>query len=218
MIRRLGVLALAVGLGLGGFARAEEPVPLISAGHKLAPDAPAWRDLVEKFAQQPDTTADFEERRVFPFRREPVVLKGEVRVSRPRGLSLHYTAPEEHTIVFDDRGMIVRDPAGQKAPPPDPRANVANEALLLVLRLDFAALAKGFELYGRREGDAWSLGLVPRDEAVKRAIGDIHVGGENATVRRIELRRSAKQHITILIEAPRSTATFTAEELARFFR
>jgi hypothetical protein len=218
MNRRSGLYALLLGLGFGGLARAAEPPPLISPTHQLAADAPAWRDLVQKFSQQPDTTADFEERRVFPFRKEPVVLKGEVRVSRARGLSLHYTAPEERTMVFDDRGMVVRDPAGQKSPPPDPRANVANEALLLVLRLDFAALAKGFELYGRREGDVWSLGLVPRDPAVKKAIGDIHVGGDGATVRRIELRRSARQHIDILIEAPRSTAAFSAEELQRFFR
>jgi hypothetical protein len=210
----LGVVALACIAA----AHAEDPPPLIIEANRLAVDAPDWRDLAEKFSRQPDITADFEERRVFPFRKEPVVLEGEVRVSRNHGLSLHYTAPEERTMILDDRGMLLRDAAGAKAPPPDPRATAANEALLLVLRFDFAGLEKKFDLYGRREGDVWSLGLVARDATVRKAIGDIHVGGEGATVRRIELRRSAKQHIDIVIAAPRGTTAFSEEEVKRYFR
>jgi hypothetical protein len=197
---------------------ADAPPPLIAPANRLAVDAPAWRDLAQKFANQPDTLADFEERRVFPFTRDAVVLKGEVRVSRARGLSLHYTAPDERTIIVDDQGILVREGDGQKTPPADPRAAAANQALLLVLRFDFATLEKSFEVYGRREGDVWSLGLVPRDERVRKAIGDLHVGGEGAIVRRIELRRSARQHIDILIEPPRATTAFSDADLKRFFR
>lgn len=213
-------VAIALGCALAALTlrAAEEPPPLIAPANRLAADAPAWQDLGRKFAHQPDTLANFEEQRVFPFRREAVVLKGEVRVSGARGLSLHYTAPEERTIVVDEKGILVREGAGQKSPPADPRAAAANQALLLVLRFDFAALEKSFEVYGRRDGDVWSLGLVPRDDAVRKAIGDIHVGGDGAAVRRIELRRSAKQHIDILIEPPRATTPFSAEDLARFFR
>jgi hypothetical protein len=219
-----GLVALIL-LGCAGaslptvaMAAGEEPAPLIAAANRLTPEAPAWRDLAHQFSQQPDTVADFEERRVFPFRNDAVVLKGEVRVSRVHGLSLHYTAPEERTVILDERGMLLRDGTGTRAAPPDPRATAANEALLQVLQFDFAKLATKFELYGRREGEVWSLGLVPRDEAVRKAIGDIHVGGEGATVRRIELRRSARQHIDILIEAPRARAGFSADDLHRYFR
>ncbi len=205
-------------LQAGALVAAEEPSPLIAPANRLAADAPAWRDLAPKLAQQPDTLANFEEQRVFPFRREPIVLKGEVRVSRARGLSLHYTAPEERTIIVDEQGILVREADGQKTAPADPRAAAANQALLLVLRFDFAALEKSFEVYGRREGEVWSLGLVPRDDTVRRAIGDIHVGGEGAIVRRIELRRSAKQHIDILIEPPRATSAFSADDVRKFFR
>ncbi len=199
-------------------ARAEGPAPLIAPANRLAPEAPAWHDLAEKFSHQPDTTADFEERRVFPFQKAAIVLKGEVRVSRVHGLSLHYTAPEERIVIFDDRGTVSRGTDATLAPPSDPRANAANTALLLVLHLDFAALEKKFELYGRREGDVWSLGLVPRDPALLRMIGEIHVGGEGATVRRIEIRRSAKQHVDILIDGPRSTQPFSEADIRRYFR
>jgi hypothetical protein len=57
----------------------------------------------------------------------------------------------------------------------------------------------GGELYGRREGEVWSLGLVPRDPGVRRAIGSILVSGADDAVRRIELRRRAKQPIDMAL-------------------
>lgn len=199
-------------------APAAEPDPLVNPEHRLAPAAPAWSDLVEAFARQPDTTADFTERRQFPFKKEPVELTGVVRVSTARGLSLQYTAPDERTVILDDLGMLIRARAGEKAPPADPRATAANEALRHILRFEFAALEKDFELYGRRDGPAWTLALVPRTKDLQRSIGRITVGGEAAAIRRIELRRSAKQVIEILIAAPRPPATFTTEELKAYFR
>lgn len=215
---RRGILGGCFSLVLTAAALAAEPGSLIEPGQRLVPDAPEWRDLVAQFSAAPDTTADFEEKRFFPFRKEPTVLRGEVRVSHARGLSLHYLAPDERTMILDDRGMLLREGARDKAPPADPRATAANDALRHILRFEFAALADKFELYGRREAATWSLALVPRDEAVKKAIGDIFVSGEAATVRTIELRRSARQHVDIAIAAPRATTAFSAEELRRFFR
>jgi hypothetical protein len=199
-------------------ARAAGPDPLVNPEHRLAPAAPAWRDLVEAFAYNPDTTAGFSERRFFPFKKDPVELKGEVRVSAAHGLSLHYTLPEERTVVLDTQGMLIRAPAGEKAPPADPRATAANDALLHILRFDFAALEKDFELYGQRDGGAWNLALVPRTETLHRSVGRITVAGEAATIRHIELRRTARQYIEILIEPPHPPAAFTADELKRYFR
>lgn len=197
-------------------ARALEPVAITPA-HRLAAGAPEWRELTAKFAALTDAVADFEERRTFPFRKEPIVLKGEVRVSRERGLSLHYRSPEERVVLLDEQGTLVRDASGQTLPP-DPRASAGNRAMLNILRLDLAALEREFEVYGRREAHAWSLALVPRAETLRRAIGNIFVVGEGTAVRMIELRRSAKQHIDIAMAAPRSPVTFTADELKRYFR
>jgi hypothetical protein len=206
---------LAAGLMAAGSLRAA-PIPL-TAETRLNPAAPAWQELAAKFARRGDITATFEERRVFPFRSEPVTLRGEVRVSATRGLSLHYTAPQERTIIIDGQGFLVRESKGGAAPPPDPRANAANEAMRSILRMDFAQLAAGYELHGQQDGDAWSLGLVPRDHGLRRAIGDIFVEGEGAAVRRIELRRSARQNITISIASPQP-ATFSEEEIRTYFR
>ncbi len=200
------------------FIRAADPDPLVNPAHRLAADAPGWADLVATFARQPDTTAEFTERRFFPFKKQPVELAGEVRVSAMRGLSLHYTAPEERTIILDAVGMLVRDAKGEQSLPPDPRVQAADAALLHILRLDFAALENDFEIYGQRTGAAWRLVLIARTAALRRGIGVITVAGEDAAVRSIELRHSAKEYIEVLNAPPRATAAFTADELQRYFR
>ncbi len=214
---RVAVALLLLGVVAGRLPAAEAD-PLVNPEHRLPAGAPSWNDLMEAFARRPDTAADFTERRQFPFRRDPVELQGEVRVSPSLGLSLHYTVPEDRTVILDSQGMLLRAPAGEKIAPADPRAAAANDALRHILRFEFAALENDFELYGQRAGDDWTLALVPRTDALRRGIGRITVTGQLATIRRIELRRSAKQVIEILIAPPRPPAAFTAEELRKYFR
>lgn len=216
--RSASLLAALLFVGVAGGRAEDVSNPLVNPEHRLDPAAAEWSGLIATFAHQPDITADFAERRFFPFKKAAVELKGEVRVSTVRGLSLHYTAPEERIVILDAGGVLIRAPAGEKAPPADPRAAAANEALLHILRFDFVALEKDFELYGQRAGEAWTLALVPRTETLRRSVGRISVAGGVAAISRIEIRRSAKQAIEILIEPPKSAAPFTADELKRFFR
>ncbi|MDI1336305.1 MAG: glycosyltransferase [Lacunisphaera sp.] len=213
----LGLLLALLLLGGPAGLAAESAVP-VDPAHRLTPAAPGWRELAGAFTQHPDAVADFSERRFFPFKREPVELQGEVRVSATRGLSLHYTAPAESTVILDEQGLLMRAAAGEKTVPADPRAAAANAALRHIVRFDLAALEVDFEIYGQREGASWALTLVPRTEAARRNVGRINVAGEAATLRRIEIRRTAKQAIEITIAPPRPAAAFTAAELKTFFR
>lgn len=197
---------------------AAEPDELVNPVYELTAAAPAWSDLVAAFAHQPDTVADFTERRKFPFKKTPIELQGEVRVSAAHGLSLHYTVPDDHTVILDAQGMLLRAPAGERTPPVDPRATAAHHALRHILRFEFVALEPDFLLYGQRDGADWTLALVPRTDTLRRSIGRITVSGTAAAIHRIELRRSAKQVIEILIAPPRPPAEFTAAELKHYFR
>jgi|GEM_PF-178541 hypothetical protein len=201
-------------------ARAAEEPPLVSAEHRLIlePVDPAWRDVLAGLDQRTTVDAPFEEHRWFPFRKKPVVLKGEVRIDATQGLSLQYREPKESIVIIDRQGMLMRQGGRETTPPADVRADAANEALLHILRFDFASLAASFELYGRRADKAWTLALVPRAEELRRTLGAIIVTGEADLVRRIELRRSAVQRVEIFVGDPRPPAPFTAEELRRFFR
>jgi outer membrane lipoprotein-sorting protein len=180
-------------------------------------DPAAWSDLTQAFAQRPDTTAEFTERRFFPFKNEPAVLKGEARVSRQRGLSLDYLSPDQRTVIVDDAGLALREKGKTTVPTADERTAAINRAMLNILHFDFPALLAEFELSGERTATTWSLTLVPRSAAVQQAFRRIIVSGESAVVKRIELRRSQKQYIEILLSEARPPAAFTPEEVARYF-
>jgi len=209
--------SLLLALAFASCARAAGADGPADPAHRLRPGDPAWNDITAAFARKPDATAAFSEQRFFAFKKTPLELKGDVRISRALGLSLHYTAPEERIVVLDGRGMLVRQPDGESAGPPDPRAIAANAALVHVLRFDLPALAADFELYGRRSGDAWILALVPRAEELRHVVSEIVVAGDAAEVHRIAIHHTPRQYVEILVAASRPTP-FTAEELRRFFR
>lgn len=215
-MKRLFTLCFAL-LVLASGLRAAEVDTLTVAANRVAVDDPAWTALAAAFGRRTDGTADFTEQRFFPFRKAPVELKGESRASATRGLSLHYTAPEERIVIMDTQGLLVRDKRGETNAPDDPRATAATAALVQVLRFDLAALAKTFDLYGTREGAGWRLAFVPRAADVRRAVGTILVAGQADAIERIEIRRSASQHIAIRIGPVQSTP-FSEAELKRFFR
>jgi len=197
---------------LPGQAAEPAPVPPSIAS------AAEWQELTAEFGRNGDVTANFTESRKFPFKKDLTVLTGEVRVSPSRGLSLHYLTPKENTVILDDAGMVLRAPAGQSTPPADPRAAAANQAMLQLLHFDLVGLEKNFVLSGRREGLAWELTLEPRTDELHRSVGRIMANGIGPTIRQIELRRTEKQFILIAIEAPRSVAPFTTEEVKAYFR
>jgi glycosyltransferase involved in cell wall biosynthesis len=199
-------------------ARGAPAEALAATGPAIAPASAEWKELSDAFRANPGATANFTERRFFPFKRDPVVLKGEARVSATRGLSLHYMAPEQRTVILDSRGMLVRTAAGDNVPPADPRADGANRALLNILSMDLAALAGDFEPHGQRTGSAWTIALLPRAESLRRAVSRIAASGEGATIRRIEIDRGDRPAVEITIEAPLPRSGFTEEELKQWFR
>lgn len=180
---------------------------------------PAWSALFERLSTQKTRYSRFEERRFFPFRREPTVLQGEIRMAPDLGLSLRYLQPEERVIVVDDKGVLMRDGEGrERAAPDDSRARIATSAMVHVLRFDLPALQKDFTLHGRRDGEAWSLAFVPRDATFANLLGVLVVSGEKLELRKIEMIKAANQRIEIAIKETSEGVLFTGDTLRRFFR
>jgi hypothetical protein len=92
------------------------------------------------------------------------------------------------------------------------------QALWRILRFDFRPLSLDFEIYGDRDGGGWRLAFVPRAKQLRQAMDRIVVAGSGNAVQRIELRHSARQYVEIIVSSPRPAATFTADELRRYFR
>lgn len=194
---------------------------LLSPGNRLSDPAsdPAWRPLFEKLAPDRTRQSNFVERRYFPFRREPVVFRGEIRIVPDRGLSLRYLEPEPQVMIVDEKGLLMRGADGrERAAPTDSRAQAATSALVSVLRFDVATLQQEFEVYGQRDGATWMLAFVPRDAALAALIGTILVRGEATTLGRIEMIKSPAQRIEITLSDTREGVLFTGDTLRRFFR
>lgn len=209
-------VAWIIALGFSLAMLAEEPAT--PALQPIAPNDPGWRQLAERFAHHGDITTNFGERRWFPFRKQPVELTGEVRVSVDHGLSLHYRTPEQRIIIVDRQGLLIRDATGESAAPSDPRAASVNDALLHILTLDIAALERQFEVRGRRDGANWTLELAPKMPELRRAIERITVSGSDAVVWRIELRHGPKQYVEIQMSQPFPSRPFSPDELRQYFR
>ena len=202
------------------FAFAAEPLP-ITPETLLADPAndPAWRDLFTKLAPTKTRQSKFEERRFFPFRKEPVVLTGEVRIVPELGLSLRYLTPEKNTLIADAKGLLMRDDQGRdRTPPNDSRAQAVTSALVRVLRFDLAALQKDFAVHGHRDGTAWALTFVSRDPAFTALLGTLTIRGEGGELRAIEMVKSPAQRIEIAIRDTVEDVLFTGDTLKRFFR
>ena len=214
-MRRLLLILLWPALPLAAVEPLPASGPVIASGASAA----AWQPLFAALAAQGSIWSAFTEHRWFPFRKTPVLLKGEMRFSPSRGLSLEYREPEVRTIIADDRGLAMRDARGRtREVPPDPRATGPTTALLPIMRFDLPALEQRFEVHGARNGGTWRLDFVPRDPGLARTLGTIIVSGEGTSVRELEFLHSPKERVEIQITEARTGVHFTPEEVRRFFR
>jgi hypothetical protein len=191
------------------------------AGDILTPEAAAgeWRPLIAALASKGALQADFTESRFFPFRREAMVLRGVLRISPERGLSLQYTFPESEILVADAEGLLLRDDRGRsRSISASSREGGAIASLLPIMRFDLPALFPAFVVRARRGAEGWQFEFTPRESGDAGSLGTITVCGSGADVRHLEFRRSASQRVEIDVGETRAGAAFTPAELARFFR
>ena len=210
--RRWGGAAAALLLAIAGPAGAVRAAPIPDFAHDSG-----WTALLARLAPVGERAAAFEERRIFPFRRVPLVLTGIARLAPGRGLSLEYLTPRRRIVIADDRGLLVRGESEADRPAPaDPRMQAAIGGLSAIFRLDPAELARRFSIEGERSAAGWRLSLVPRDAAGPFA--SLAVAGDAAQVREIDLIVSPVQRIEIRLGPPQAATAFTSAELARYFR
>ena len=198
--------------------------PALHAGPELMPPGTTkgqdeWRPLFAAMAEKGAVRSGFTERRWLAVRPEPIELKGELRFSPDHGLSLHYSDPEDQTVVVDDRGIVVRDARGRtRAMKSGSRATAVVQTLLPVMRFDFDKLLDEFDVAATRTGEEWTIKLTPHDTVLQRSLGVLRITGSDESIERLEFRRSEKQRIEITVDATDTGVTFSEEEMKRYFR
>jgi hypothetical protein len=220
MTRRRLFLRFALGFSLfASCVRAADLIAEPGTPLVIGENDSAWKPLFTAMAAQGAVYAQFTEFRWFPFRKEPTELTGEMRLSPSLGLSLHYAAPDDSTMIVDDEGLMQRTSGGRNRIAPDnPRYTGLTAALLPVMRFDLPALDRKFTVAAVRNSEAWRLDFTPRDAELAKTFGRITVQGEGTAVRRLEFRRDAKQRIEIIVSAAQPGATFTEADVKKFFR
>ncbi len=209
---RQALLSLALAAAAHG---APDPAAVLTP----ADLAGGWKPLVDALASKGPIEASFTERRYFPFRREPTVLGGVLRISPERGLSLQYLQPETSILIADPAGLILRDAKGRsREMPSESREAGAIASLLPIMRFDMPALLPRFVVRAERGDSGWRFEFTPRDPGVAGSLGTITVQGAGTDVRHLEFRRSASQRVEIDVGDTKAGAVFTAPELAKFFR
>lgn len=197
---------------------APAPKDLVTPAHAMDPTKPAapFDGLLKRLQQKGNIAATFTENRYLPLKKIPVVFTGEIRLSRERGLSLHYLTPQDQMMIVDERGVLGRNAVGKSREiASDPRAAGATTALLHVMRFDLDELSKQFSTYAEGDLSQWHFGFEPKNEALAKSLSRLVVTGEHDQVRRIVMRGGA---VEILIHDVRENVTFTPDEVQRFFR
>jgi hypothetical protein len=181
--------------------------------------ADEWRWLFSALAAKGATCSTFTENRYFATRKDPVVLQGEMRLIPARGLSLHYTAPEEALTIIDTGGLLVRDAKGRtRQIKAGTREAGLVTALLPVMRFDEENIFKQFTVHAARDGGDWRFDFVPLNEKLAEALGAIVVTGAGTEINKLTFNASPKLRVEVLVGETRTGVTFTDDDLQKYFR
>jgi len=178
---------------------------LASAGRAGADDIDALLGTLARPA--PDEVA-FVEVRFSPLLEEPVVASGKLEYLAPGRLARHVVDPYREDTLIDGE-QVVLDREGEKERRFSLRRAPELRGLLssfsAILSGDAGALRESFELAlatGVAPG-RWTLQLVPRDEGLRRRVGDIEVNGARGTVSCISMSTGTEAaSITVLGRLP----------------
>lgn len=176
-----------------------------------------WADFYEQIRSRPWVEADFVERRFFSFRRGAVPLTGTVWFGREEGLTLAYRMPRTEVMRIDEDGVrIIRENRPDRSPRIPEEGQRIPDMLLALFRFDLERIEENFEVRGRREGNAWSLRLVPHDRE-GAPIQRVKIGGIGTDVTDIEIEQERSRRIELELSNIAYPTSLDQAELARRF-
>jgi len=180
----------------------------------------SWRARLVTFTAPRALVASFTESRTTPLKKKPVRVEGTVRIMPNRGLSLAYAQTRAPVVILDDKGLLLRHPDGREQSAPA-EAESGLRLLHALFAFDLPLLEKSYELVTTEKPDAtWSLTFTRRPDADTRntPYEELGLRGDATRLTGIWLAKTQSQKIEIELGVPQFDPTFTAEELARYFR
>ncbi len=179
-----------------------------------------WKVLIDDLRTNRPLRADFAETRTLPFRRDPVLLSGTLRLDDEGALSLHYPEAEDSLVIVIDRdGMAMRSNADPWRSLPNRRSvRAVHNAIAALLSLEFERLGDDFNLNGVWADEAWSMQLMAKPGANTGRLKELSVQGTRYWVTRIQVELGGEKGILIEIFNQEVVSRFGPDEYEQYFR
>lgn len=182
-----------------------------------------FNELIAKVKAESQAAAHqllkFEEHRIFPFKKKPVVLNGEIRIWKDRGSSLAY--PEKRIVIISSaQGSIYRkrNAAGKtvdrKIPPNRSKLGTLLKSLFT---FDFAPLEQSFVFEYSEIDNGAMLTLSPNPDT-SAAIQSATITVDSESIHSILIDFGKGKSIKILPQSmTRLENGFSKEDVERYF-
>ncbi|MBS0660888.1 MAG: outer membrane lipoprotein carrier protein LolA [Verrucomicrobia bacterium] len=170
---------------------ATEAAAVYAESHRVLDPAklpPALRSVFNRLAEADTAVIPFIETRRMGIIKRPVELTGTMRYSKKAGLSIAYEQPKPRVLIIDDIGLIERQPDGRErriAKNDRPELTVLTDVYLNLLRGRPVGLFGVCEVYFLGDSKGWQIGLIPKDDSLRRHTGRVLIGGAGREIAQI---------------------------------
>lgn len=221
------VLAATTGLRAEpplGAPTASEAFPVYADANRVADPArlpAALRSVFTRLAEADTAVIPFVENRRMGIIKKPVELTGTMRYSRKAGLSIAYESPKPRVLIIDDVGLIERQPDGRErriATTDRPELAVLTTIYLNLLRGKPAGLFGACEVFFIGNASGWQMGLIPKDESLRRHTGRVLIGGGAREIAQISNLLENGDRRTLRLSKSEIDAKFSSSIIQSYFR
>ena len=203
---------------------ATEATAVYDESHRVAnPGAmpAAMRGVFTRLGEANTAVIPFVENRRMGIIKKPVELTGTLRYARKNGLSLAYEAPKPRVLIIDDQGFIERQPDGRErrmAAGERPELTVLTDIYLNLLRGRPAGMFGACDVYFAGGSGNWQIGLIPKDESLRRRTGRVLISGAGREIAQIATLLENGDARTLRLSRAEIDAKFPASVIQSYFR
>lgn len=200
---------LLIGLLLTGAVHAE------LFDQPIAADAPALQTLANSL-QQPLIRASYQQSRQLRLLKRPLLSSGEMVIVPGQALLLSQQQPLAQRLLLMPGQIAEIGDDGSRQPLAAGEGAVMEQlapVLIAMLSGDWPTLAQEFDLFFQPAAadQPWQLGLHPKADWLRQALGEIVLSGQANAVERVTIRAGAGD-LTDMVLTPLAATPLTAEE------
>lgn len=132
-------------------------------------------------AQHPLTYGEFEQERRLAILSRPLMSRGQFAMVNNEGMIWHQVSPFETTLVLKAASMITINTDGNTElnQATGAQASQIPQLMQAILKGDSETLTQYFQLFylAAKQDSIWQLGLIAKDEMIKKALGTVILSG-----------------------------------------